>query len=201
MEVLAVYKLSGGQVLKIGRGDLTAEAVDAIVNAANEYLQHGGGVAGAIRRRGGESIQQDSNLWVKRNGPVRTGTAVITAAGDLPAEYVIHAVGPVWGSGQDAEKLASAVTMALALAEDYHLTSIAIPGISSGIFGGPKDVCARIILQATVDYLARHPVSSLREVRFCNIDQPTIDAFLTEAKTVMSEESNRSQRDDTNNEN
>jgi putative ATPase len=186
MKVLAEYKLPGGQMVKIGQGDLTAEVVDAVVNAANEFLQHGGGVAGAIRRRGGESIQQDSNLWVKRNGPVRTGTAVITAAGDLPAKYVIHAVGPVWGGPHDVEKLGSAVTLALALAGDYQLTSLAMPGLSSGIFGGPKDICARIIIQATVDYLIQNPNSSLREVRFCNIDQPTVNAFLTEAKRVMS---------------
>jgi putative ATPase len=116
---------------------------------------------------------------------VPTGKAAITGAGNLDAKYVIHAVGPVWGSGNEEEKLASAVDSTLSLAAQYEIQSIAIPGISSGIFGGPKDVCARVIIQAVVDYLNQHPTSSLQEVQFCSIDDETVSTFLAQARRVL----------------
>jgi O-acetyl-ADP-ribose deacetylase (regulator of RNase III) len=180
--VLFEQVLSTGQVIRVVQGDLTAETSEAIVNAANEWLQHGGGVAGAIRRQGGEVIQQESDAWVQQHGLVQTGSAAITGAGRLPAKYVIHAVGPVWGSGNDEQRLASAVRSALSLADSYHLKSISIPGISSGIFGGPKDICARVIIQTAVDYLQQNPTTSLEEVRFCNIDRETASIFEREAR-------------------
>src|SRR5262245_55373499 len=97
--ILLEHTLPTGQTIQVVQSDLTAETTEAIVNAANEWLQHGGGVAGAIRRQGGEVIQQESEAWVRQHGPVRTGSAAITSAGKLAARYVIHAVGPVWGSG------------------------------------------------------------------------------------------------------
>jgi O-acetyl-ADP-ribose deacetylase (regulator of RNase III) len=187
MEVLWEHSLPGGQVLRIGQGDLTEETTDAIVNAANEHLAHGGGVAGAIRRRGGEVIQKESRRWIETHGRVATGRAALTGGGNLPARYVIHAVGPVWGSGDDEAKLASAVTSALTLASEQGVSSIAIPGISSGIFGGPKDVCARVIIEATTSFLAKQPAASVRTVHFCNIDRSTVDAFLTQAKAIFAE--------------
>jgi O-acetyl-ADP-ribose deacetylase (regulator of RNase III) len=183
--VLFECNLEAGQTLCVVRGDITAESTDAIVNAANERLMHGGGVAGAISRKSGGLVQEESDVWVRQNGPVVTGTAAITGAGRLPAKYVIHAVGPVWGSGNEEEKLSSAVQSTLALAETYHLQSISIPGISSGIFGGPKDVCARVIVQTSVDYLAQNPNSSIQEIRFCNIDEPTAAAFVTAGQTIL----------------
>lgn len=182
--ILFEHTLPTGQFVRVVQGDLTAETVEAIVNAANEWLQHGGGVAGAIRRQGGDSIQRESDAWVKQHGPVRTGSAAITGAGNLAATYVIHAVGPVWGSGNDEQKLGSAVRSALALADKHQVKSIAIPGISSGIFGGPKDTCARVILKATVDYLQQNPATSLKEVHFCNIDNLTAATFVAEAKKL-----------------
>jgi putative ATPase len=182
--VLFEHTLPTGQLVRVVQGDLTAETVEAIVNAANEWLQHGGGVAGAIRRQGGETIQRESDAWVKQHGPVSTGSAAITGAGNLAATYVIHAVGPVWGSGNDEHKLASAVRSALVLAGEHQVKSISIPGISSGIFGGPKDICARVILKTTVDYLQQNPSSSLQEVRFCNIDNLTAATFVAEAKKL-----------------
>lgn len=184
--MLFEHTLTTGQTLRVVQGDITAETTDAIVNAANEWLQHGGGVAGAISRRGGEAIQRESSAWVQQHGPVKTGSAAITGAGRLPAKYVIHAVGPVWGSGDEEAKLGSAVKSALALADQYGLRSIAIPGISSGIFGGPKDVCARINIQAALDYLQQHPTTNLKEIHFCNIDEPTTLAFLTEIQKLVS---------------
>jgi len=182
-EILFEYQTESGQVIRVVRGDLTEERVDAIVNAANEHLAHGGGVAGAIVRRGGYSIQEESNRWVQEHGPVRTGTAAITGAGNLPCRYVIHAVGPVWRRrGDEPELLASAVRSALQLASEHGLSSVSIPGISSGIFGFPKPLCAEVIL-ATVDkFLATHPEGSVREVNLCNIDRHTANIFAGEAR-------------------
>ncbi len=164
------------------QGDLTAEAVDAIVNAANERLAHGGGVAGAISRKGGPVIQQESNAWVRQHGPVPTGSAAITGAGALPCRYVIHAVGPVWGSGDEKLKLASAVRSSLELADEKGLRSVSMPGISSGIFGFPKPLCAQVMLRTIGEWLAGHPQSSVREVNSCNIDALTARLFAEEAE-------------------
>jgi O-acetyl-ADP-ribose deacetylase (regulator of RNase III) len=185
--ILFEHTLETKQVLCVVRGDITIESTDAIVNAANERLMHGGGVAGAISRKSGGVVQEESDVWVRQHGPVVTGTAAITGAGRLPAKYVIHAVGPVWGSGNEEEKLGSAVQSALALAETHHLQSISIPGISSGIFGGPKDVCARVIVQASIDYLTQNPNSSIKEIRFCNIDEPTATAFVAAARDLFNQ--------------
>lgn len=184
-KVVFEHKVESGQQLRVVQGDLTEEMVDAVVNAANERLMHGGGVAGAISRKSGGIVQEESDIWVRRHGPVVTGTAAITGAGRLPATYVIHAVGPVWGSGDEEEKLGNVVWSALALAETHHLKSISLPGISSGIFGGPKDACARVIVQTAVDYLAQNPNSGLEEIRFCNIDQPTVSAFMTAMENLF----------------
>jgi putative ATPase len=183
--ILFEHTVPTGQLIRVVQGDLTAETTEAIVNAANEWLQHGGGVAGAIRRQGGETIQQESNTWVQQHGPVRTGSAAITGAGNLAAKFVIHAVGPVWGSGNDEPRLANAVNSALALAEEHQVKSISIPGISSGIFGGPKDICARVILKTSLAYLAQNPATSLEEIRFCNIDSLTAVTFVEEAHKLL----------------
>lgn len=188
MDVRFERSLPNGTALRVGQGDLTEETTGAIVNAANEYLEHGGGVAGAILRKGGASIQQESYAWVREFGRVRTGSAAITGAGQLAADYVIHAVGPVWGSGgegEDEAKLASAVNSALTLADENQITSIALPGISSGIFGGPKDICARVIVQAAVDYVRDHPSTGLKAIHFCNIDAPTVEAFVSAAQAIL----------------
>jgi len=183
-EVLFEQTFEDGRVVRIVYGDLTAERVDAIVNAANEQLAHGGGVAGAISRKGGPTIQAESDRWVREHGTVHTGTAAITGAGNLPCRYVIHAVGPVWHGGGHGEDglLASAVRSALEMADRRSLASISLPAISAGIFGFPRDRCARIILQMVRDYLAAHPGGSLREVNLCIIDRETGDVFLAEAR-------------------
>lgn len=185
--VLFEHTLSTGKVVRVVRGDITTETTDAIVNAANERLMHGGGVAGAISRKGGRIIQQESDAWVQQHGPVSTGSTAITSGGKLPAKFVIHAVGPVWGSGFEEEKLGCAVQSAFRLAESHDLKSISIPGISSGIFGGPKDICARIIVQAAVEYLEQNPSTSLEEVRFCSIDESTASEFLEAAQKLLGE--------------
>ena len=103
--VLREHKFSTGQLLQIVQGDITHENVDAIVNAANEKLKHGGGVAAAISRRGGPAVQRESDQWIEEHGPVSHAEPAYTSAGELPAQYVIHAVGPVWGSGDEDAKL------------------------------------------------------------------------------------------------
>jgi O-acetyl-ADP-ribose deacetylase (regulator of RNase III) len=128
--------------LELVEGDITEQDVDAIVNPANEHLQLGTGVAGAIRQKGGPSIQVECD----RIGGTPVGTAVMTGAGNLKARRVIHAVGPRMGEGDEDKKLAAAVRAALALADRRGLRSIALPAISTGNFGFPVDRAARIML-------------------------------------------------------
>src|SRR5512147_2528060 len=120
-QVLQEAVLPSGKRIQIVQGDITAESVDAIVNAANRHLQHGGGVAGAIVRKGGAGIQAESDAWVRAHGPVPYGEPAYTAAGRLPCRFVIHAVGPVWGEGQEDEKLTAAVAGSLRLADRLGL--------------------------------------------------------------------------------
>src|SRR5690349_3064543 len=135
--------------LELVEGDITELEVDAIVNAANEHLQLGAGVAEAIRAKGGPSIQEECN----RIGGTPVGTAVMTAAGHLPAKWVIHAVGPRMGDGDEDKKLAAAVRGALALADRRGVKSIALPAISTGVFGFPMDRAARIMLTEVQRFL------------------------------------------------
>ncbi|MCB9882627.1 MAG: macro domain-containing protein [Planctomycetes bacterium] len=163
-------------------GDITGEAVDAIVNAANEHLAHGGGVAGAIVRSGGPSIQEESD----RLAPVPTGDAVRTGAGTLPAKAVIHAVGPRMGQGDEDRLLLAAMRSALRVASQAGDRVISCPAISSGIFGFPKDRCAAILVGEAQRFLENEE-TSLEDVRFCLIDQPTVEVFLREMQRRFSD--------------
>ena len=131
-----------GTQLELVEGDITDLEVDAVVNAANEGLQLGSGVAGAIRQKGGPSIQEECN----RIGHTPVGTAVMTGAGHLKARQVIHAVGPRMGDGDEDKKLAAAIRASLALADRRGMKSIALPAISTGVFGFPMERAARILL-------------------------------------------------------
>jgi O-acetyl-ADP-ribose deacetylase (regulator of RNase III) len=172
------HTFPGSQSLKIVHGDLTEQRVDAIVNAANAHLIHGGGVAGAIAHRGGPQIQAESQAWVREHGPVPHDQPAYTSAGNLPCRYVIHVVGPVWGEGDEDTKLASAVRGSLEVAERLSLASLAMPAISTGIFGFPRLRAARVILGAIREYYAAHPDSALVQVRMVLIDQASIEAFV-----------------------
>lgn len=176
-QVIHEYTLPGGVSLQLVQGDLTEESVDAIVNAANSHLAHGGGVAGAISRSGGVQIQAESNAWVLQHGPVPHDKPAYTGAGKLPCRYVIHAVGPVWGSGDEDEKLAAAVRGSLALADKLSIESIALPAISTGIFGFPVDRAARVILVTIREYFADNPGSRLQRVRLTLYDRATVEIF------------------------
>ncbi|MDX1436146.1 MAG: macro domain-containing protein [Anaerolineales bacterium] len=180
--------LPPGRRLLVVQGDLVREQVDAIVNAANAHLQHGGGVAAAIASRGGPSIQQESLAWVREHGPVSHDSPAYTSAGDLPCRYIIHAVGPVWGEGDEPAKLQAAVHGSLALADRLELASLAIPAISTGIFGYPKRQAARVILNTIEDYFLNQPESGLTEVRLTLYDAPTVEAFTEVWDTRLAEE-------------
>jgi O-acetyl-ADP-ribose deacetylase (regulator of RNase III) len=158
--------------------------VDAIVNAANRHLQHGAGVAGAILHGGGPVIQHESDAWVRQHGPVSHAAPAYTHAGNLPCRFVIHAVGPVWGEGDEEARLAAAVTGSLRCAAELGLQSIAIPAISTGIFGFPKASAAHIMLAAIQRYFVDESQTSLTQVRLVLFDQPTVDAFILEWKVL-----------------
>jgi O-acetyl-ADP-ribose deacetylase (regulator of RNase III) len=166
----------GKAVMRLVQGDITERRVDAIVNAANSHLQHGGGVAGAIVRKGGSVIQEESD----RIGFTPVGTAVITSAGALPARFVIHAAGPRMGEGDEDLKLKKAVRSALELASTKQLAGISMPAISSGVFGFPKDRCAAILVAETASYLRDNPAGSLELVEFCIYDDLTMGYFRKE---------------------
>lgn len=159
--------------IELTRGDITRVRVDAIVNAANEALQLGSGVAGAIRLNGGPTIQQECD----RIGTCAVGQAVVTPAGKLPAKWVIHAVGPVWKGGNSGEEmlLASAVLQALRRAEDIGATSVALPAISAGVFGFPLENAAEISVAAARSFAPR--AEYVRKIVFCLFDDPSFKAF------------------------
>lgn len=186
-QIVFDHQTAAGQIVRVVCGDLTQEPVEAIVNAANEHLAHGGGVAGAIVRRGGHVIQEESSRWVREHGPVPTGRAAITGGGQLPARYVIHAVGPVWGTGDEEAKLASAVHSALGLAAEHHIGSVSLPAISAGIFGFPRELCAQVILAAVRHFLAQHPQASVQEVNVVLLDQEMATLFAEEARRQFGE--------------
>ncbi len=176
--VLRQKTFPSGQEFFIVQGDLTQEPVDAIVNAANSRLQHGGGVAGVIVSRGGQQIQQKSNAWVREHGPVSHAEPAYTSAGRLPCKYVIHAVGPIWGEGDEDAKLSAAVRGSLKLADELELKSISFPAISTGIFGFPKERAAKIIFGTIEQYFIDQPESGVTQVRLTLFDLPTVEVFL-----------------------
>jgi O-acetyl-ADP-ribose deacetylase (regulator of RNase III) len=175
--VLVERALPTGQTLQIVQGDITTEAVDAIVNAANEHLQHGGGVAWAISKKGGPAIQKESNDWIQKYGPIPHSAPAWTSGGLLPSRYVIHAVGPVWGDGDEDKKLANAVTGSLRMADELKCASIAMPAISTGIFGFPKERAAGIIFSCIEEYF-ENSSSNLTTVKLVLFDTLTVDAFV-----------------------
>ncbi len=162
--------------LHLVQGDITREHADAIVNAANSGLRGGGGVDGAIHRASGPAIMEEC----RRLGGCPTGEARLTGAGNLPAQYVIHAVGPVWSGGGrgEAALLASAYRYSLRLAEEYGAASIAFPSLSTGAYRYPVDQAARIALRTVLDYcLASDGRSSVKSVTFVLFTADTLRAY------------------------
>jgi O-acetyl-ADP-ribose deacetylase (regulator of RNase III) len=157
--------------LRIVEGDITLLDVEAVVNAANKHLRLGGGVAGAIRTRAGPAIQDECD----RLAPIEVGEAVITGGGNLKAKYVIHAVGPVNGEGDEEAKLARATLSSLRIAGDRKIQSLAFPAISTGIYGFPLQECSRIMLRVSLDFLKKN--SYPREIVFCLYGAAAYDVF------------------------
>ncbi|ACP37274.1 ADP-ribose-binding protein [Saccharolobus islandicus] len=167
-----MYKNPYGLEIHLIKGDITEVEADAIVNAANSYLQHGGGVAYAIVKKGGYVIQKESDEYVEKYGPVPVGEVAVTSAGKLKSKYVIHTVGPRYGiEGKD--KLESAIFKSLLKADELSLTSIALPAISTGIYGYPYEICARAMANILKNYKAK----SLRKVIVCLYSQDAYDIF------------------------
>jgi len=159
-----------GRTLELVEGDITEMETDAIVNAANDQLILGGGVAGAIRRKGGPEIQKECD----RIGGTFVGGAVITTGGQLKAKHVIHAVGPRMGEGDEDRKLRNATVNSLKLADEHNLRSLAFPAISTGIFGFPR--CAEIMIHTIIEYLSGQ--TKLQRVIICLFDDKSYDTFL-----------------------
>jgi O-acetyl-ADP-ribose deacetylase (regulator of RNase III) len=170
----------GDCIVELIEGDITEMETEAIVNAANAQLVLGGGVAGAIRRKGGPAIQDQCN----KIGGTFVGGAAVTTGGDLKAKYVIHAVGPRMGEGDEDNKLKNATLNSLRLADEKNIKSISFPAISTGIFGYPIERCARIMLQTTIDYLKEQ--ASLERVVFCLFGKDSFRVFENQLKKELS---------------
>ncbi len=164
--------------IRLVQGDITRIAVDAIVNAANSSLTGGGGVDGAIHRAGGPAVMEDLERRYGRGRYCPTGSAVISVGGELPAGFVIHAVGPIWrgGTAGEAELLASAYRTSLDLAAREGVRTVAFPSISTGIYGYPVDLAAPVALSAVGIWIADHP-DALDAVTFVLFSTETLDAF------------------------
>ena len=181
---MSLAGLPAGQYHILVRGDITDQPVDAVVNAANQHLQLGSGVAGAIRRKGGPAIQQECDAI----GHCPVGGAVVTGGGDLPARHVIHAVGPVWDRcvPEEADRLlASACRESLARAAEHGLNSVALPSISTGIYGFPIDRAARVLLKEAVSHL--EGATSVSRVVFCLFGTEAFGVFRAALEDLVPE--------------
>ena len=176
-QILGQYQLAARQEVSLIQGDLTLQKVDAIVNAANPRLRHAGGVAAMILRNGGRVINEESQAWLQEHGEVTHEKPAYTSGGKLACRYVIHAVGPIWGRGDEDAKLSAAITGTLELADELHLSSIAFSAISTGIFGFPKKRAARVFYQSLMSYFTEHSKSQLTDIRMVTYDDPTSEAF------------------------
>jgi O-acetyl-ADP-ribose deacetylase (regulator of RNase III) len=170
-----MHVLVNGRRLELEQGDITLQEVDAIVNAANSRLAGGGGVDGAIHRRGGPDIMAETDSRYPDGCP--TGSAVISGGGALAAKHVIHAVGPVWGGGNrgEADLLGAAYRRSLELAREHDCRSIALPALSTGAYGYPMDQAARVALTTAIDFLKENAKPEL--VRFVLFGEGAYGAF------------------------
>ena len=198
-ELICSYVTKEKKKISLFKGDITKERVDAIVNAANGDLNHIGGLAAAIVRAGGKEIQDKCTAFVRDNGPLLEGQTMVTTAGKLPCKQVIHAVGPKWDSTADKMLKESKTTkqerylkyaVISSLKEAAKLTSIAIPAVSSGVFGVPRNLCAKVILDAVLDFCEETPHCRLSEIHLINNDDPTVTAFAEEMRTRFAKERN-----------
>lgn len=172
----------GEKILRLIEGNIALLETEAIVNAANKNLKLGGGVAGAIRRFGGPSIQEECD----RLAPIEVGQAVITGGGQLKSKYVIHAVGPVYGEGDEETKLASATQSSLEIAQERQIESLAFPAISTGVFGFPLERCSQIMLPIAIDFLKKYDYPKI--IVFCLYGEEAYRIFESTAERLLLEE-------------
>jgi O-acetyl-ADP-ribose deacetylase (regulator of RNase III) len=168
---------SSGIELHLIQGDITLADVECVVNPANQNLRHRGGLARLISRKAGPGLQDESKAWVKKHGRVSHDSPAYTSAGNLPFRYVIHAVGPVWGSGHEKIKLSAAVTGSLILAEKLGINSLALPAISTGIFGYPLEEASNIILVALKEHAGGRNDGGLDIIQMVIYDQESASVF------------------------
>ncbi len=171
--------------MSVYKGDLISEEVDVVVNAANDRLQHTGGVAKEILDRGGKVIEKESNKIIKQQGPLKNGEAVATNAGRLPCKKVVHTVGPEYrnvGLSQSRYILRRACLNSFKIAQELKMTSIALPAIGSGIYGMPKDACAEVMFDAVEEFVRQgdSKKKTITDIRFVNTDDPSVQAFRKE---------------------
>ena len=173
--VINEIKIKEGRMLTLVEGDITERNVDVIVNPANSYLRHGGGIASTMVKKGGSIIQEESN----KIGFIKVGSSTITSSGILPCKAIIHTVGPRMGEGNEDEKLNKAINSCLELGLREGFESISIPAISSGIFGFPKDRCAKILVNETISFLKNleNSPTGIKLVEFCILGKATLQAF------------------------
>ena len=164
-------------MISVKQGDITTMTTDAIVNAANSSLLGGGGVDGAIHRKGGPQILEECKVIRNKQGGCATGEAVITSGGLLPAKFVIHTVGPVWHGGNSNEKqlLANAYKNSLKIAEEKNLSSVAFPNISTGVYGFPKQMAAEIAISSVKEFMKN--AGSVKEVIFVCYDEENYEIY------------------------
>jgi O-acetyl-ADP-ribose deacetylase (regulator of RNase III) len=169
-----------GNKIELAKGDITKTSVDAIVNAANTSLLGGGGVDGAIHRAGGPEILNDCRKIIAKQGGCKTGEAVITRAGNLPAKFVIHTVGPVWNDGEnnEAKKLSNCYKNSLRIAVENNCKTIAFPNISTGIYGFPKDKAAQIAVETVSEFILQN--GSIEKVIFICFDEDNFELIKKE---------------------
>jgi len=186
-DILSELKINGVSI-QVRHGDMTVEQVDCIVNAANSSLDHASGLAGAIIKKGGMIIQNESDLYVAKHGRIEEGGVAVTSAGKLPCKNVLHAIGPTWHGGSQGEEIILGMTVRSCLekAEELKHTSISLPAISSGIFGFPKEKCATAMFAMAIQYVKENKgKTGLKEIRFTNFDDTTVTIFDKECKRLL----------------
>ncbi len=174
--------------LSIIQGDITKQATEAIVNAANPSLMGGGGVDGAIHRAGGPAILEECKQTVSRQGRLPTGKAVMTTGGNLKARFVIHTVGPIWHGGNkgEPELLASAYQESLKVAAENNLSSISFPSISTGAYGYPVAEAAKVAIRTVASFF-KEGVTSIKEVVFVLFDSATFESYSSVLREIARE--------------
>jgi len=173
-----IITFKSGLSLEIHQCDITLMETDVIVNAANKYLSHGGGVAAAILARGGEIIQRESDQWIDAHGLINFSHPAYTSGGAMSCKYVIHAVGPVWGESDEDDKLSQAIQGSLKLANQLQVKTISFPAISTGIFGFPVERAAEIFLTNFKKYSDEQQTTTIRKIHMVLFDIRVLDIFI-----------------------